>query len=63
VSEGGDSLHFDCVSLIERMVQNSGSVDNLPLRIFVVTVTNEQILGGKGIRLHINVGLRHIVDE
>jgi hypothetical protein len=63
VSERSDSLHLDCVSLVERVVKNTGSVDYLPLRVFVIAVTHEEILGSEGVRLHINISLRHIVDE
>ena len=58
-----DSLHLDSVALIEWVVQNTWRVDYLPARVLVVAVTHEQVLGGEGIRLHINVGIGDIVDE
>ena len=35
----------------------------LPSQIFVVRVTNVQTLGGKGVRLNLNIGSRDLVDE
>jgi hypothetical protein len=58
-----NSLHFNCVTLIERVIQNTGCVYNLPLCVLVLTVTNEQILGCKGIRLNIHVCIGYVVDE
>jgi len=41
VGQGGNSLHFDRVPLVKWMVQNSGSVDDLPLRILVLAVADK----------------------
>jgi hypothetical protein len=35
-------LHLDGVHLLERVVEDTGSVDDLPAEVFVVHVTNEQ---------------------
>lgn len=63
MSQGSDSLHLNCVAFVKGMVQNSGRVKHLPASVFVIAVTNKQILSGESIRLHINVGLGDIVDE
>ena len=58
-----DSLHLDRVSLVERMIQNTWRVNNLPSGVLVVSVTDEQVLGCESIRLHINISIRDIIDE
>jgi hypothetical protein len=63
MSESGDGLHLDGVHLLEGVVENSGSVDNLPAEVLVVHVSNEERLGGKGVRLNVDVGAGDLVDE
>ena len=63
VSKGRNCLHFNRVSFIERVVENTWSVDDLPASVLIVGVTHEQILSRKGIGLHVHVGIRNIVDE
>ena len=33
MSEGGDGLHFNCVALFESVIQDSGSVDHLVMKL------------------------------
>lgn len=63
MSQSSDSLHFDGVTLIEGVVQHSGGIDNLPTRVLVVGVTNEQVLSCEGVRLHVHVRVSHIVNK
>jgi len=49
MSQSSDSLHFDGIPLIERMVEDSGSVDNLPARVLVISMTDEKTLSSEGI--------------
>ena len=63
MSEGRNGLHLNGVSLVERVVQNTWSVNNLPSGVLVIGVTDEQVLGGESIGLNINIGIRDIVDE
>jgi hypothetical protein len=63
MSEGSDSLHFNCVSFFKGMVKNTRGINHLPSSIFVLGMSNEQTLGGKGIGLHINIGLGDVVHE
>jgi hypothetical protein len=63
MSQSSDSLHFNSVSLIERVVKYSGSIKDLPASIFIIGVTNEQVLGGKSVGLDINVSVRNVVNE
>ena len=63
MGEGCDSLHLDRVALIQRMVEDTWSVDNLPTRIFVIGMSHKQVLSGEGIRLNINISIRNIIDE
>lgn len=63
VSQCSDRLHFDSVSLLEAVVQDSGSVDDLPSHVLVIEVTNEQRFRRERVRLNFDVGLRDFVDE
>jgi hypothetical protein len=63
MGQSSNSLHFNSVSLVERVVQDSGSINYLPASVFIVGVTNEKVLSGESVGLDINVSVRHIVDE
>jgi hypothetical protein len=51
----GDGLHLNRVHFLERMVQDSGSVDGLEAQVLVIKVSDEQTLGRKRIRLNVNI--------
>lgn len=63
VGEGRDGLHLDRVHLLERVVEHSRRVDDLPAKVLVVHVADEERLGREGVRLDVDVGARHLVDE
>lgn len=63
MGEGGDSLHLDGVALVKRVVQDAGRINYLPPSVLILAMTDEQVLGCKGIRLHIYVRVCHIVYE
>lgn len=63
MSQSCDGLHFDCIPCVKAVVQNSWSVNNLPACIVVFKVTQEQILSGKGIWLHVDIGICHVVHQ
>jgi len=63
MSQSCNGLHLNGVSLVKRVVQDSGCVDHLPASILVVRVTHKQILGCESIRLNIHIGVGNIVDE
>jgi len=63
MGECSDGLHFDRVSLIQRVIQNTGRINNLPARIFIIRMTHEQALRSESIRLHINIGISHIINQ
>mmetsp|Transcript_7346 Transcript_7346/g.8827 ORF Transcript_7346/g.8827 Transcript_7346/m.8827 type:complete len:333 (-) Transcript_7346:321-1319(-) len=63
MGQGSDGLHLNSVSLVERVVQNTWRVDDLPARVLVVGVTHEQVLRRESVRLHVHVGIRDIVDK
>lgn len=63
MSEGGDTLHLDRVHLLEGVVEDSGSVDNLPAEVLVVHVADEKTLGREGVGLDIDVGAGDLVDK
>ena len=53
VREGRDRLHLDGVSGVEGVVEESGSVDDLPPDEVVVRVSDEERLRGEGVGLHL----------
>lgn len=63
VGKSGDTLHFDGVHLLQRVVENTGSVDHLPSKVLVVHVSDEQRFGCERIWLNIDVRSSDLVDE
>mmetsp|Transcript_76981 Transcript_76981/g.124578 ORF Transcript_76981/g.124578 Transcript_76981/m.124578 type:complete len:257 (+) Transcript_76981:289-1059(+) len=58
-----DSRHLDGVTVLQRMIQDSRRVDDLPLHVVVVQVADKQRLCGESIGLHIHICLGHNVHE
>ena len=56
--EGCYGLHFDSVSLVETVIENTWGIDDLPFRIVILGMTNEQRLGGECVWLNVHVSLR-----
>ena len=63
MSQRCDGLHFDRVSLLKGVVQDSRCVHHLPSEVAVVHVPHEQRLCGEGVRLYLDVCSRHLVHE
>jgi len=63
MSHGGDALHFDRVHLLERVIEDTGGVDDLPSQVLVVEMPNKERFCCEGIWLDIDVGPSHLVDE
>jgi len=61
--ESGDTLHLNRVHFLERVIEDTGGIDDLPSQVLVVEVTNEKRLGGKGVRLYVYVRTSDLVDE
>ena len=61
--ESSDTLHFDRVHFLKRVVEDTRSVDDLPSQVLVVEVTNEKRLGRKRVRLYVYVRTCDLVDE
>lgn len=59
----GDGLHLDRVHLLERVVEHSRRVDDLPPEVLVVHVADEERLGREGVGLDVDVGAGDLVDE
>ena len=45
------------------MIEDTWSIYDLPARVFIVSVTYEQVLRSESIRLYIDIGIRDIIDE
>mmetsp|Transcript_38297 Transcript_38297/g.114685 ORF Transcript_38297/g.114685 Transcript_38297/m.114685 type:complete len:752 (-) Transcript_38297:278-2533(-) len=56
-------LHLDGVALLEGMVQYTGGVHDLPTEVSIVGVTDIEGLGREGVRLHVDLGPRNLVEE
>eukprot|EP00760_Papus_ankaliazontas_P018925 PhM_4_TR17767/c0_g1_i1/m.843 len=63
VGQRRDGLHLDDVALVEAVVEDTGRVDDLPRQVLVVGVANVERLRREGVRLHLNVRARDLVDE
>ena len=63
MGQGGDGLHLDRVPVLERVVEDSWGVNDLPPEVLVVHVPDKERLGGEGVRLHVHVGPGHLVHE
>jgi hypothetical protein len=63
VSQSSNRLHLNSVHLLQRVVQDTGGVDNLPSQVLVVHVSDKERLCGESIRLDIDVGSSDLVDE
>lgn len=42
MGQSSDRLHFNVVQLVQRLIQNTRGVNNLPSDVIVISVTNEQ---------------------
>jgi hypothetical protein len=56
-------LHFNCVSLIQRSVQNTRRIDALNLDVLVLSVSYVEILCGKRHGGNFDLGSGHFVDQ
>ena len=63
VGDGGDGLHLDGVHLLERVIEETGGVDGLKAKVPVIEMTDEETLGGEGVRLHVDVGAGDGAEE
>jgi hypothetical protein len=61
--ESSDALHLDRVHFLERVVEYTGGIDNLPTQVLVVEVTNKKGFSRESVRLHVYVRTRDLVDE
>jgi len=63
VGNSSDRLHFNGVHLLQRVVQNTGSVDGLESQHLVVEVTDEQTLCGESVGLNVDIGAGDVLEE
>jgi hypothetical protein len=63
MGQGGDRLHFDCVPLIQRSVQNSWRVNTLNPDILKVSMTYIKILCREGHGADLDIGSGEFVDQ
>ena len=63
MGNSSDRLHFNGVHLLQRVVQNTGSVDGLESQHLVVEVTDEQTLCGESVGLNVDIGAGDVLEE
>mmetsp|Transcript_19433 Transcript_19433/g.74612 ORF Transcript_19433/g.74612 Transcript_19433/m.74612 type:complete len:651 (-) Transcript_19433:57-2009(-) len=63
MGQRGDGLHLDGIPVLQRVVEDTGGVDDLPWSVLVVSVSDEERLGGEGVGLNVDVGPGDLVDE
>lgn len=63
MGQSSDSLHFDSVSLVKSVVENTRGIDDLPTRVLVVCVTHKQVLRRESVGLHVHLCICYIVNK
>jgi len=63
VSESSDRLHLNRVHLLQRVVQDTWGVDDLPSQVLVVHVTDKERFGGERVRLDVDIRSGDLVDK
>ena len=63
MNKGSDGLHFNGVSSVEAVVENTWGINDLPTGVVVVEVTQVKILSGESVWLNVNISLSHIVHQ
>jgi hypothetical protein len=63
VGESGNRLHFNGIHLLERVIQDTWGVDDLPSEVFVVHVTDKEGFRGERVWLDIDICSRDLVDK
>lgn len=51
----GNGLHLYGVHLLERVIKNTGSINGLEAKVFVVKVAYKERLCREGVRLYIHI--------
>mmetsp|Transcript_24732 Transcript_24732/g.17427 ORF Transcript_24732/g.17427 Transcript_24732/m.17427 type:complete len:200 (+) Transcript_24732:897-1496(+) len=63
MSKSGNSLHFNSVSLVQSVIEDTWGIEYLPSSILVVGVTHKEVLCCESVRLNINIGIGQIVNK
>ena len=63
MSESGNTLHLDSIHFLQRVIQHSRSIDNLPSKVLVVHMTDKEGFSGESVRLNIDVGSSDFFDK
>ena len=58
-----NTLHLNCVHILQWVVQDSGSIDHLPAKVFIIQMAHEERFGGESIGLYVDVCAGNFVDE
>ena len=61
--ERSDTLHLNRIHLLERMVQDTRSIDHLPSHVSIIQMSDEERLGGECVWLDVDIRTGDFVDE
>lgn len=56
-------MHFNNVTFIQGVIEDTGGVDNLPRVEVVISVTKIEGLGSEGVRLNFDISTSNLVEE
>mmetsp|Transcript_62137 Transcript_62137/g.173586 ORF Transcript_62137/g.173586 Transcript_62137/m.173586 type:complete len:234 (-) Transcript_62137:293-994(-) len=63
VRQGNNCLHFNSVTFLQRMIQNTRGINDLPAQVLIVTVPYEERFGSKCVWLDIDVTTGNLVHK
>lgn len=63
MSQRRNCLHFNSVSLLQRLIQNAGRIDRLPTQIAIIKMTNVKRFGSERIWLNVDIGASQLIDK
>ena len=63
MGQGSNGLHFNGVTIFERVIQNSWGVHHLPTQVAMISMPDKERLGRESVRLDFNICPSDLVDE
>ncbi len=63
MSQRRNTLHLNRVHILQRVIQDTGRIDDLPSKVFIIQMSHKEGFCGKSVGLDVNVGPSDFVDE
>lgn len=63
MGKSGNRLHFNGITLLKWVIENTRGIEDLPTEMSVVHVTDEERLRRESVRLDINIGASNFVHK